>query len=140
LQQSGTGHNLRGVFFYLNDARGWAVGEDGTILHTTDGGGPVVLGVPPAESSIVRELQIASYPNPFQSRTTLAFDVDRPGQVVLDLFDAAGRRIGGWREETVSLGQQQLTLTLDPHLPATVVFVRLETPSGAGGSRLVHVP
>ena len=36
-QQSGTGENLRGVYFIDQDT-GWNVGFNGTILHTTDGG------------------------------------------------------------------------------------------------------
>lgn len=31
------GHDLRAVRF-LDGANGWAVGDEGTILHTTDGG------------------------------------------------------------------------------------------------------
>ena len=140
LQQSGTAQNLRGVFFYLNDQQGWAVGENGTILRTNDGGGPAVVGVSPAESGLAPELRIVSYPNPFQSRTTLTFHLDRAGEVALELFDPAGRRIGGWQDELASAGPQQITLDLDPRLPATVVFARLETPSGTAVSRLLHVP
>jgi photosystem II stability/assembly factor-like uncharacterized protein len=140
VQQSGTAQNLRGVFFYLNNERGWAVGDNGTILRTNDGGGPAVLDVSPAGAGVLSELRISAYPNPFQSRATLVFHLDRPGQVLLDLFDPAGRRIGGWHNEAASTGQQRITLDVDPHLPATVIFARLQTPTGTGESRLLHIP
>jgi photosystem II stability/assembly factor-like uncharacterized protein len=139
-QQSGTAENLHGVFFYLNDDKGWAVGENGTILRTNDGGGPTVLGVSPESAASASELRIASYPNPFHTRATLVFQLDRPGRIVLDLFDPAGRRIGGWRDEAASGGEQRIMLDVDPQLPATVIFARLTTPAGTGVSRLLHIP
>jgi photosystem II stability/assembly factor-like uncharacterized protein len=36
-QESGTSHKLNRVLF-LNDTEGWVVGDDATVLHTTDGG------------------------------------------------------------------------------------------------------
>jgi hypothetical protein len=36
---------------------------------------------------------MAPIPNPFQSRTVLAYDLARPGRVVLDLYDVRGRLV-----------------------------------------------
>jgi photosystem II stability/assembly factor-like uncharacterized protein len=38
VQTSNTGRNLNGVFFQPNGREGWAVGDAGTIMHTTDAG------------------------------------------------------------------------------------------------------
>jgi photosystem II stability/assembly factor-like uncharacterized protein len=38
VQTSNTNRNLNGVFFLPNGREGWAVGEVGTIMHTTDAG------------------------------------------------------------------------------------------------------
>ncbi len=38
LQVSNTARNLNGVFFQPNGREGWAVGDAGTIMHTTDAG------------------------------------------------------------------------------------------------------
>ena len=105
-QQSGTTEILHGVFFYLNDNQGWAVGENATILRTNDAGGPVVLSVMADDApGVGSELRLAGYPNPFQSRATFTFHLDRPGRIALDLFDPAGRRIGGWQGETARQGR-----------------------------------
>ena len=42
---AGTGAHFEDVFFY-NDSLGWAVGTDGTIVHTTDGGVGTILNTP----------------------------------------------------------------------------------------------
>lgn len=43
---------------------------------------------------------IASYPNPFNPRTTIRFECEAPGQVDLAIYDLAGRRVAslvdGW--------------------------------------------
>jgi photosystem II stability/assembly factor-like uncharacterized protein len=140
-QQSGTTEILHGVFFYLDDNRGWAVGENATILRTNDAGGPIILGVTPEETpGVVPELRMAAYPNPFQSRATFVFDLQRPGRIVLDLFDPAGRRIGGWRGHATSAGEQRIALDVDAHLPAGVIFARLTTPAGTATQQMLHIP
>jgi photosystem II stability/assembly factor-like uncharacterized protein len=140
-QQSGTTESLRGVFFYLNDNQGWAVGENATILRTNDAGGPVILGVMPDDApGVGPELRLAGYPNPFQSRATFTFHLDRPGRIALDLFDPAGRSIGGWQGESERAGKHEVTLDVDRHLPAGVVFVRLVTPAGTATGHMLHIP
>ena len=140
-QQSGTTEILHGVFFYLNDNQGWAVGENATILRTNDAGGPVVLGVTPQDvTGVNSDLRLAGYPNPFQNRATFTVHLNEPGRIVLDLFDPAGRRIGGWRGEAARRGEQQIVVDVDRHLPAGVVFVRLATPAGTATGHMLHIP
>ncbi|MFO7609750.1 MAG: hypothetical protein R6X35_11250, partial [Candidatus Krumholzibacteriia bacterium] len=55
---------------------------------------------------------IAVAPNPFNPGTTLRFDVARTGPVVLDVFDAAGRRVHAWRGD---LPQGPAALPWDGH-------------------------
>ncbi|MGD8396802.1 MAG: YCF48-related protein, partial [Candidatus Eiseniibacteriota bacterium] len=137
-QESGTDEDLHGVFFYLDDHRGWAVGTGGTILRTNDGGGTPVLGVNDAEDAVepaasgrAPAIGLAVYPNPFRSRATLAVDVDRPGHLTLELFDPAGRRVAGWTGRAERAGTRRIELDLARDLPAGVYFARLE--AGGGG-------
>lgn len=54
LQSSGTSQRLNGVDFYSN-AEGWAVGNGGTVLHTTDSGvhwNPVQIGASGALNAV----------------------------------------------------------------------------------------
>ena len=72
---------------------------DRTLRVATHGNGiyrrPLVLNPVAAESEAAptgfRLAQNA--PNPFRARTTLAFELDRPGDVRLEVFDTAGRRV-----------------------------------------------
>jgi hypothetical protein len=51
-----------------------------------------VTGVGPASAPQHAMLQ-AAMPNPFQGRTTLAYDLARPGRVTLRIFDIGGRLV-----------------------------------------------
>ena len=72
---------------------------DRTLRVATHGNGiyrrPLVLNPVAAEEEVAptgfRLAQNA--PNPFRARTTLTFELDRPGEVTLEIFDAAGRRV-----------------------------------------------
>jgi photosystem II stability/assembly factor-like uncharacterized protein len=139
-QQSGTSENLHGVFFYLDDSRGWVVGENGTILRTNDGGGPPVMAVGPVLAASAPGLRLASYPNPFRTEATLVFHLDRPGGVTVDLFDPAGRCIGTWRDEAAASGEQRIALELDRDRPVGAIFVQIRTPAGIATHRMLHIP
>jgi hypothetical protein len=149
-QESGTGEDLHGVFFYLNDSRGWAVGTNATVLRTTDGGGPPVLGVveeagtvegmETSGSSPAPAIGLAVHPNPFRARASFAIEVDRPGRLSLQLFDPAGRRVAGWSGRAEHAGTRRIALDLPGELPAGVYFARLEVgPGGRERTRTIKV-
>ncbi|MBN1895007.1 T9SS type A sorting domain-containing protein [bacterium] len=63
---------------------------------------PLSLDLPPLSSSVKglerpvvpqRPVLHPNYPNPFNSRTTFAFEVFQPGSVRIEVFDASGRLI-----------------------------------------------
>ena len=49
-----------------------------------------------------------NYPNPFNAETAISFDLPRPAEVTLTIFDAAGQRIKVW-EGSWSAGHQSIT-------------------------------
>ncbi len=49
---------------------------------------PGIAGTPGLHSHLV-----AAAPNPFNPRTTVHYDLVRPGQVIIEIFDVAGRRV-----------------------------------------------
>ena len=70
---------------------GFAVGDSGTILHTSNGGG-VVVAV--AEAAGPNEFVLAqNYPNPFNAATVISYRLAMKSFVTLTLFDVLGREV-----------------------------------------------
>ena len=100
---------------------------DRTLRVATHGNGiyrrPLVLDPVAAESDTAptgfRLSQNA--PNPFRDRTTLTFELDRPGDVRLEVFDAAGRRVATLAEGRRAAGSH--TVAWDAAGLASGVYV-----------------
>jgi len=77
----------------------------------------------------------ANQPNPFRSSTTIAFDLERPGDVSLAIYDVRGRRVRDLEAEAMAAGPGSVVWDgsgVDGRpVPAGIYFVRL-----AAGSRL----
>jgi len=70
------------------------------------------------------------YPNPFNSRTKIAFTIDRPGRVTLDVFDIAGRKVESLMDKDLPAGKYEMTWNADS-FASGMYFYRL---SNAGNS------
>jgi len=69
---------------------------------------------------------LPSYPNPFNSATTIAFDLPRAGNVIVSVFDIAGRTVAELGRGNYSAGRH--TILFDAHeLPSGIYFVRLSS-------------
>jgi len=79
-----------------------------------------------------------SYPNPFNSSTTIAYEVAGPGEVKLVVFNLIGQEVRRFTEHHTSAGPQRMTWNGlgETGLPLTsgLYFVRLE----AGGVHNTH--
>lgn len=71
-----------------------------------------------------------AYPNPFNSRAKIAFTIDRPGRVALDIFDIAGRRVESLMDKDLPAGKYETTWQAD-NFASGMYFYRL---SHAGNS------
>lgn len=86
---------------------------------------------PPFDSvlPLVTRLQDA-YPNPFNPRTTIAFDLAKSGQVSVGVFDLAGRLVNQLLDESVAAGHHKVTWqgrdSRGQNAAAGVYFVRLK--------------
>jgi hypothetical protein len=103
----------------MNATTGYAVGDGGTILKTTDGGGSFVEEK--AEVSGQRlEVRLTAIPNPFTSFAGV------PGHSSerFSLYDISGRRVGVYRGDRIGEG-----------LRAGVYFLRAES----GGGKPVRI-
>lgn len=88
----------------------WKVGaadleQSGTYTLTVAEGGASPVG--DAGMPLVTRVS-GVYPNPFNPRTTVQFDLAEPGEVVLAVYDVTGRRVATLARENYPAGRHQL--------------------------------
>jgi len=89
---------LRSVYFFDPDT-GFAVGMNGTILKTTDGGGEIISNINYSGNIIAGNFSLSqNYPNPFNPKTIIRYSIPSKanGQlsiVKLLVFDNLGKEI-----------------------------------------------
>ena len=72
----------------------WVVGEGGTILHTTTGGGPMDIGDAILSPLVPKEcLLTQNFPNPFNSVTTIHYELPKTTYVRLAVYSVLGKEI-----------------------------------------------
>ncbi len=82
-------NNLYDIFF-IDDNKGWIVGQNGLILHTKNGGGEVNIKEPkPVNNNMTAKI----YPNPFYDQLMCSIKTDIPRQILIQLFDIQGRKL-----------------------------------------------
>ena len=82
-------------------------------------------------------------PNPFNPRLRISLAVERPGQVVVEVFDVGGRRLVELLRSTVPAGELEATWDgrdgAGRSVPSGAYFVRGTTPDGATTCKAVLV-
>lgn len=90
-----------------------------------------------AEETVARPRTVALlalYPNPFNSSTTITYDIARPGFVRLGVFDSSGRLVGRLKEGSLAAGRHSILWKADGQ-PSGSYLVRLDAPGGRSVSR-----
>jgi hypothetical protein len=80
-----------------------ADGDDGLWIFAAD----LLTAVAPPVPSVAARL-LGAYPNPFNPRTTIRFEVPTAGQVRLAIHDAGGRLVTVLRQETLAAGRHEV--------------------------------
>lgn len=83
-ETSGTTQDLRSVCF--TNTSGFAVGDNGTIIKTTD----LTTGFSNTKNIISL---LENYPNPFNGITTINYSISKAAEVELTIFDLLGNKI-----------------------------------------------
>jgi photosystem II stability/assembly factor-like uncharacterized protein len=86
-----TDYNLWSVWL-VNENTGYVCGQNGKLLKTTDGGGPI--GMQNLNTGIPKIYQLSqNYPNPFNPITNIKFDIIKKGFVKLTVFNVLGHEV-----------------------------------------------
>lgn len=85
-----TTRTLRAIYFF-DEKRGFAVGDSGTILYTSNGG---VMNAREQQEKIPDLFTLyQNYPNPFNPTTTISYRLPMTDYVTLKVYDFLGREI-----------------------------------------------
>lgn len=92
------------------------------------------VAVVPDDETPGRMGLLDAWPNPFNPRVTLAFDMAKDGQVRLGMYDLQGRRVATLVDGPRPAGRNQIVWDgcdqRGQGLPSGAYFARLESPSG----------
>ncbi len=79
-----------------------------------------------------------NYPNPLNAVTRITYALPADAQVILDIYDVAGRRVGRRLDAKRSSGWHEERLELE-NLPSGLFFLRLTAGEFSGIMKLVVV-
>ena len=107
------------------------------VLPYRAGDENIVLSTAPGVATTPGTVQMAVYPNPTNSATTVSFQLERAGPITVSLFDATGRLVRTvLRDKAYPAGPQQVPVPLAGVAPGLYV-VRLESNEGTRSEKLV---
>ena len=129
----------------------YTINENGPCSPTNSGCGligafPVAcafaISVPDDELPVATRFT-GSYPNPFNPRTTIRFDLARPGSVSLAVYDVAGRLVRQLIDEPMTRGSHEVTWQGndrgDRTAAAGVYFLRLKANDTVSARRVTLI-
>jgi len=115
---------------------GWAVGNHGLILHTTNGGLISVEESPPNGSQIRNYELNQNYPNPFNPATTIKYELPKSSEVKLGVYDLLGREVSVLVNEKKDAGVHEVRFD-GSGLSSGVYFYRLTVGDFVATKRLL---
>lgn len=77
-----------------------------------------------------------NYPNPFSGSTTVAYELRRPGDVAVSVYDAVGRKVKRLAEGMQTAGRHEISW-VPRTLPSGVYHLRIVTEEGAQSRSMV---
>jgi photosystem II stability/assembly factor-like uncharacterized protein len=144
----GAGNDILDAVYFADQSNGWAVGHRGTILAASTNQVPsdIVIGVPddpdgpPAAGPQLGQ----NFPNPFNPRTTISYDLRGPARVSLKIYDVSGHLVRVLRDGVAeTAGHHEVTWEgrdrAGRGVAAGVYFYRLQAGPYVGTRRMLLV-
>ena len=109
--------------YFANENTGWITGYNGLILKTTNGGSTFIKN----ENSVAESYRLyQNYPNPFNSITNIKFQLIKEGNVIIKVFDIAGKEVAILVNEVLQPGTYEVRFNAG-NLPSGIYFFGMET-------------
>lgn len=130
------------AIYFIDEKHGFAVGEAGTILYTSNGGTTGIGEHDP--NTPVDFILEQNYPNPFNPSTAISYKLSAVSNVTLKIFDVLGREVitlsDGVRQ---SAGKHSLrwdgTNQRGERVGSGIYYYRLTTDTGAQTKKAVYL-
>lgn len=124
--------NYLSLIHYTDSLNGYCIGDNGTIIKTTNGGGepvgiePVTLELP--ENFILHQ----NYPNPFNPATIINYELRSSNFVLLKVYDVLGKEIITLVNQKQSPGKYEVKFD-GSNFPSGIYFYTIEATETSTG-------
>jgi len=135
--QSNTYNTILYEIKFINQLTGLAIGDNGIILKTTNGGETV--GIKPISENAFSSFSLQqNYPNPFNPTTKIKFDVVRVGDVKIVVYDVMGREVKTLVNESLKPGTYEASFD-GSQLTSGVYFYKMVTDNFTETKRMLLI-
>ncbi len=133
--EDSTSVNELNSIYIVDENIGWATGNNGMILKTTNGG---VTFVEEEEFDEIATNYTLSqnYPNPFNPSTTIKYSVPQSSNVSIKVFDILGSEIETLVNEEKAIGTYEISWYAE-QLPSGIYFYRIRAGSFVETKKMV---
>ncbi|HMQ70565.1 MAG TPA: T9SS type A sorting domain-containing protein, partial [Ignavibacteria bacterium] len=119
---------------FTDDNTGYATGEGGLIMKTTNGG---TIDIQNINSTVPSEFVLKqNYPNPFNPNTIISYEIARNGFVSLKVFDILGKEVKTFVNENQNAGNYNVEFN-GLNLPSGIYFYKLTVNDFSETKRMV---
>jgi hypothetical protein len=120
---------------FIDANNGMAVGSNGTILRTTNGG--ITFIGNDNNKTIPKEFVLAqNYPNPFNPTTTINYSIPKAGQVKLTIYNTIGSKVATVVNEYKPAGNYSVKFIVS-NLASGIYLYKLESGNYSAAKKFI---
>ena len=117
--------------YFLNANTGWIAGYNGAILKTTNGGSVFINNI---SKEIPEGFSLGqNFPNPFNPKTVISFQLPVDSKVLIKVFDVLGREVETLVNERLQAGTYSTQWDASAY-PSGVYFCRMVVRNGGSST------